>query len=270
MRVESEKIRAKVDGKTAIVLMVEWEEFGYHKDYSDSYLDYLKEERVRFYIYLRRRGRSKEEAEIIIERIREDTRRELRVEWMESFYFSPSRESKEISMEIDIMGAMHQDKLQEYDQECQDDIDWEQHQELIAMLAENKSDWDRWKQCFRYLEALDIILKKIEEKHKQALASSQKPNLSPDDRHTILQAQQDLYELRFGVQVNKGRKIRKIHSRFGDGIYISAKMWKENQNRINTLMGSSKRYPIIQKDKTEPMDMMEVAVYGLDLDNIRS
>ena len=77
--------------------------------------------------------------------------------------------------------------------------------------------------------------------------------------------------LRFGVRTSKGRMFDKRKSLHSDGVYISAKMWKERQNRINTLLGVSRRYEIKEFHTQRGEDVLDrrETVRGIPIDRGR-
>jgi len=164
-----------------------------------------------------------------------------------------------------------------WDQEVAAEEQWEA--KITELAARNEDGyWERWSIAAEHMAGMELLVAQLEEKTR----------LQREDVRLVAVLGRKLNKLRFGEQTKRivafphhnpereaggcieFKTVERRLSQHRDGIYISATAWKKMRNRLNALMGSSTRYPVTVREKREPLDALEVAVYGLYLDGTSS
>jgi len=268
----------RCNGREALMLLVE-HDHGFHQEFTEEDIEYLREQRKGLYFYLRKQGKTEEEVKDIFQGIREDTIFEITHEWQEAFLIGRSRE--DLTFEINPALALEQKPQEELfnaDYECE-----ELYQARIEATADRnagKNTNEYWARARNMLKIVDSCLTELEAKYPEG------SQVSVDHREFLqyltlrLRFFRGLYrpweETKYEVVkwthnnkiFTKKVRIQKLRSVLGDGIWISASMWKGMQNRINRLLGSPKRYITKQVKETaeEILEVPGLVVYGLDPD----
>lgn len=248
----------RVDGKTALILLVE-EEAGFH-DFSGSERKYLQERAKGFFIFLMKQGKTEYEAREICDRIREDTRKELEVDWPDAFRMAENRALNDMEMECDAMMCPQLHPEDAVNKEFNETRAYEQRVEAVALVASERPDWGRYSRAIEHMAVIEGKIDLLE-----IIKANQNNKLTDAEKQAVKEISRELDWLRFGK--SKGRKFKKICSCHGDGIYISVRMWKKVRNRINALLDNEKRYEIKEYEKREIDDVLDDAIYGQDIEN---
>jgi hypothetical protein len=264
-----------ITGVEALVLLVE-QEMGFQA-FTDREMGALRKQARGFYKHLRRKGLSRQAVEEIIERIRGSTRWELEHDWYDQFLVATRRVDSDFAIERDIYDSNRLSIAEYWDMEVADDEAWE---DKITEIAARNEDgyWERWKLATDRMAAVEYLVEELEKKDR----------LEREDTTLIAKLGEELNLLRFGKQSKRTvafphsdpakrstgciefKPVTMRTSKNQDGIYISATAWKKMRNRLNSLLGDPHRYPVTVKEKKEPLDALEVAVYGLYLDGTSS
>jgi len=247
----------RVDGKTALILLVE-EEMGFH-DFNETETRQLREQVKSLFMFLMKQGHSEYDVQEILDHIKEDTRKELQVDWPDAFRMAEGRAQSDMELESSAM-MQTLDSETNTNKEFWDGQRHEKKIETIAFLASERPDWNRFSRAIEHMGAIEGKIELLEK-----VKEHQNNQLSNIERQAVKIISRELDWLRFGK--SKGRKFKKICSCHGDGIYISVGMWKKMRNRINALLDVEKRYKVKEFEKTERDDILDDAVYGYDLDN---
>lgn len=248
----------RVNGKTALILLME-EEAGFHDFNEEERAELLKQAKG-FFMFLMRQGKTEYEAREICDAIRENTRKELEIDWPDAFRMAENRADNDMEMECDALltPQNHPEKI--IDSEFRDNENHMLKVETVALLASERPDWGRFSKAIEHMVVIEGKIELLE-----IIKANQKNKLTDAEKQAVKDIRQELDWLRFGK--SKGRRFKKICSCHGDGIYISVTMWKKMRNRINALLDIEKRYVIKEFEKDKSEDVLDGALYVQDIEN---
>jgi len=314
----------KLTGREAVELTIE-HNMGFHPEYTGEDLEYLECEVKAYYKKLRHFNGHQGALEILA-RQRETVTQLLETPVDEEFYFTQMRERDDMMSERDLIAANSVvDALERVEQEYLDDHAFWNKMGAVADSQKHRAPDCKWNRCREHLEEFEENLTPMEKKYEKQIRKEKlfiqldprKGKLTVVQKEYWTQLEKRIFKifvdqierdilrelsltlrvLRFGGKETKlfwmpwytkksSVKGTRVHSLHDDGIYIAASMWKQYQNRINLLLGSSQQYHIKEKkvdaltEEQQKFPGIELIInvekrdytnmHGLDLENFSS
>ena len=268
----------RCNGKEALVLFTEHEN-GFHQQYTQEELDYLRKQMRGFYVFLRKQGKNSEEVQDIFEAIKKDTIYEITHDWEDAFIISRNRAevlddaNEGVAFEIDLLNASASRPMFElWDEEFKFEDMCQERLEATADRNAGKNTDEYWALAHQHINLMDSVLTTLEARYPNG------EQASSDDKEFLnyltfkLRRMRGIYRPWEETKVRKEGKVKVVtqtmRSHLKDGVWISSSMWKGMQNRINRLLHLDKRYPmkITREAEDEVMEIPGLIVYGLDID----